>query len=122
MGAIALRAPQSVLPSRKVGTPATSVEPVQLGFAHAYTPNESGSYGGGHHLVLDRPFVSGRLRRDKDDALCKPRIKFWGLLSEPDAYEICARCRELAGRHGLTLPLTKHELDEQAKKAETSDE
>ena len=46
--------------------------------AHAYTPNEQGHYGGGHHVVLEEAFHRGRLHRDARDALCKPFRKFGG--------------------------------------------
>lgn len=81
-----------------------------LRFEHAYTPNEQASYGGGDHLVLDRDFERGRLRRKKDDALCKPQSKFWGLQETSPPHRICKRCLKLARRHGLDVPPTAPEL------------
>lgn len=77
-----------------------------LRFAHAYTPNEAASYGGGEHLVLEAPFLKGRLYRARGDALCKPRRKFWGLhdIVHYVPSKICKRCRELAERHGFEIP------------------
>lgn len=82
---------------------------IVLSFAHAYTPNEQASYGGGDHLVLDRPFQAGRLKRDNDDALCKPRRKFKALLAVDNVWVVCKRCREIAERHGLTIPPTEND-------------
>jgi hypothetical protein len=82
---------------------------VQLSFAHAYTPNEQASYGGGDHLVVDRPYMRGALYRDRDDALCKPRRKFKALLAVDQVWVICKRCREIAERHGLTIPPTEND-------------
>lgn len=73
--------------------------------AHAYTPNEVGHYGGGYHLMLMQPFVSGQLRRAAGDALCKPARKFWGLHEISTLCQIpdCKRCLELAHRHGIDI-------------------
>lgn len=84
---------------------------VILSFAHAYTPNEQGHYGGGDHLVVDRPFVKGRLERDDGDALCKPRRKFKALLGVDTVWSLCKRCRSIAERHKLTIPLTENEKE-----------
>jgi hypothetical protein len=82
---------------------------VQLSFAHAYTHNEQASYGGGDHLVVDRPFKAGRLERAADDALCKRRRKFSALTAVDQVWVVCKRCREIAERHGLTIPPTENE-------------
>jgi hypothetical protein len=43
--------------------------------------------------------VQGRLRREKSDALCKPRRKFWGLDRVESNQEVtCARCKALLAR------------------------
>lgn len=53
--------------------------PVRFRYGHAFTPNEGASYGGGYHLMPDRDFRLGSLRRESSDALCKRRRRFWGL-------------------------------------------
>ena len=84
---------------------------IGLSLAHAYTPNEQASYGGGEHLVVDHAVVLGRIKRDAGDALCKPRHKFWGLGQVDRAYKLCRRCRELAERYDLEVPPLESELD-----------
>ena len=46
---------------------------------HAYTPRETGSYGGADHIVVDDEVQIGRLVRHPGDALSRIRAKFWGL-------------------------------------------
>lgn len=46
---------------------------------HAYTPRETGSYGGADHIVVGEEVRIGRLVRQPGDALSRPRKKFWGL-------------------------------------------
>ncbi len=82
---------------------------VVLSFSHAYTHNEQASYGGGDHLVVDRRFKAGRLERDTGDALCKPSRKFKALLPVDNVWVVCKRCREIAERHGLTIPPTEND-------------
>ena len=53
--------------------------PFRWRIAHAYTAQETGSYGGADHIVVDEPVRSGRLSREPGDALSRPRKKFWGL-------------------------------------------
>lgn len=53
--------------------------PFRWHIARAYTPNESPSYGGADHIIVDKPVHIGRLRRKPGDALSRPRAKFWGL-------------------------------------------
>lgn len=74
--------------------------------AHAYTPRETGSYGGRDHIVTEVPIVAGRLKRYPGDALCKPGRKFWGLhrtTGEPT----CRRCIELAAREDVSAALSE---------------
>ena len=47
--------------------------------AHAYTAQETATYGGADHIVVDEPIRIGRLVREPGDALSRPRRKFWGL-------------------------------------------
>lgn len=53
--------------------------PFRWHIAHAYTAQETGSYGGADHIVVDEPVRIGRLAREPGDALSRPRRKFWGL-------------------------------------------
>lgn len=46
---------------------------------HAYTPRETGSYGGADHVVVDEPVRVGRVTREPGDTLARARKKFWGL-------------------------------------------
>lgn len=78
-----------------------------LGLAHAYTPNETGGYGGTDHLVTSEAFSYGSLHRERGDALCKPRGKFWSLQRVDSAprRKVCALCLKRAQRlsieHGI---------------------
>jgi hypothetical protein len=47
--------------------------------AHAYTAQETATYGGADHIVVDEPVRIGRLVREPGDALSRPKRKFWGL-------------------------------------------
>lgn len=81
--------------------------PFAPGRLHAYTPNETGSYGGGTHLGLPCDLVAGRLRRAFGDALCKPHRQFHNPEWTGPLEHIpnCLRCLDLAAR--LTAgPLT----------------
>lgn len=84
--------------------------PVAFHYAHAYTPRETGSYGGGTHLIADRSFKLGRLEREAGDALCKPARKFWGLTetdwkpSQDWTPHVCPDCAAKAAR----LATAKH--------------
>lgn len=53
--------------------------PFRWHIAHAYTAQETGSYGGADHIVVDEPVHIGRLKREAGDALSRPARKFWGL-------------------------------------------
>jgi hypothetical protein len=67
--------------------------------AHAYTPRETGGYGGRDHIVVDEFVSHGRLWRVAGDALCKPRGKFWGLHPvDAGRPPTCKRCVAIAGR------------------------
>jgi hypothetical protein len=69
---------------------------------HAFTPRETGGYGGRDHIVVEQPLTAGRIRRAAGDALCKPAVKFWGLQrSSGTRPASCARCIALAERLGL---------------------
>lgn len=79
------------------------MDPAAFHIAHAYTPRETGSYGGSNHITTSAPLSRGRLHREAGDALCKPRGKFWGLDSRSGSLSeaTCKRCRELAVSLGL---------------------
>lgn len=47
--------------------------------AHAYTAQETATYGGADHIVVDEPIRIGRLKREPGDALSRSKRKFWGL-------------------------------------------
>lgn len=86
----------------------------RLSFAHASIPNKPVRHGvlyfaAGEHLVLDRSFKAGRLRRSKGDPLCKPSGKFKELKAVRDAWVVCKRCRDIAERHGLSIPATEND-------------
>lgn len=53
--------------------------PFRWHVAHAYTAQETATYGGADHIVVDEPVRIGRLAREAGDALSRPRKKFWGL-------------------------------------------
>lgn len=89
-------------PSSVQGTVVTAH---RLSIAHAYTPNEQASYGGGDHLVVEAPLDAGRIHRQRGDALCRPRHKFWGLTAtEFRGQRLCPKCVAIATRLGLSLP------------------
>lgn len=70
----------------------------------AYHLRQGPGMTNGQHAVLDQPLTSGRLVRNTEDALCKPREKFWGLEQSTNIAEVtCGRCKEMAGRHGITV-------------------
>lgn len=47
--------------------------------AHAYTSQETATYGGADHIVVDEEVRIGRLHRRPGDALSRPRAKFLDL-------------------------------------------
>ncbi len=53
--------------------------PFRWHVAHAYTAQETATYGGADHIVVDGPVRIGRLVREPGDALSRPKRKFWGL-------------------------------------------
>jgi len=53
--------------------------PFRWRVAHAYTAQETATYGGADHIVVDEPVRIGRLVRERGDTLSRPRRKFWGL-------------------------------------------
>jgi hypothetical protein len=53
--------------------------PFRWHVAHAYTAQETATYGGADHIVVDEPIRIGRLVRETGDALSRPKKKFWGL-------------------------------------------
>jgi len=53
--------------------------PFRWHIAHAYTAQETATYGGADHIVVDEPIRIGRLSREHGDALSRPQRKFWGL-------------------------------------------
>jgi len=80
--------------------------------AHAYTPRETGSYGGRDHLVTEVPIHSGRLVRHPGDALCKPARRFWGLHRTGEGSPVtCKRCLEIAQRPDVAVALGQERQD-----------
>lgn len=77
-----------------------------LSVAYAYSPRERSGCFGGYHIVTSTSIEAGRLKREPRDALCKPRAKFWSLDGRPGATPNCARCMEIAQRHGWRVPVT----------------
>jgi dihydroxyacetone kinase len=73
--------------------------------AHAYTPNEAGSYGGSDHIVIDAGYVRNRM---VGDALCKPAKKFWQLLRSDTGSPSCKTCIERAEK--LVTQLVKQKI------------
>ena len=53
--------------------------PFRWHVAHAYTAQETATYGGADHVVVDDRVHVGRLKREPGDALSRPAKKFWGL-------------------------------------------
>jgi hypothetical protein len=53
--------------------------PFRWHIAHAYTAQETATYGGADHIVVDDEVRIGRLARQPGDALSRPAKKFWGL-------------------------------------------
>lgn len=47
--------------------------------AHAYTAQETATYGDADHIVVEEEIKIGRLVRKLGDALSRPQAKFWGL-------------------------------------------
>jgi hypothetical protein len=79
---------------------------IRWSVAHAYTPNEQATYGGGDHLLLQQPLVMGRLRREAGDALCKPARRFNHLMEvSPRSSPLpnCKHCLRLAPRAGIDI-------------------
>ena len=53
--------------------------PFRWHVAHAYTAQETATYGGADHIVVDEPVRVGRLSREPGDALSRPLRKFLAL-------------------------------------------
>jgi len=53
--------------------------PFRWHVAHAYTAQETATYGGADHIVVDEPIHIGRLSREPGDALSRPARKFLAL-------------------------------------------
>lgn len=82
----------------------------------SYHPHQSKAQADlAHHLVLDTP-MTGRLKRDKGDALCRPAVDFYELeRDEIPGDATCRRCLDLATRHSVTVITTEpQETDSQA--------
>lgn len=61
--------------------------------SYAYSPREHANAHGGEHLELLEPFSKGKIKRGKNDALCKVRKKFWDLYSvSKDEPVSCRKC------------------------------
>lgn len=75
---------------------------------YAYTPRQGALSTSSGHAVLEQPLQVGRLVRERGDALCRPRRRFWGLESVNDQRDItCPNCAARAERYGVTIrPLT----------------
>jgi len=82
--------------------------PFRWHVAHAYTAQETGSYGGGDHVVVDEPVRVGRLVREPGDALSRPRKKFWGLhdVAESDRLPTSVADIRIAERIVAAAPTT----------------
>lgn len=71
---------------------------------YAFNRRQGASSNGSYHLVLDQPLHTGRLNREKGDALCKPASKFWGLDRGSDQATVnCPICLQRAERHDITV-------------------
>jgi hypothetical protein len=83
--------------------------PFRWYIAHAYTAQETGSYGGADHIVVDEPIRIGRLSREPGDALSRPSRKFWGLhkVVENDRLPTSLADIKIAERIVATPPLAK---------------
>ena len=76
--------------------------------AHAYTPNETATHGGGVHAIVLEDFASGRIVRKKGDVLCRPKRRFWGLHGvEKGRVVTCKGCTSLLRRFGQSLEATE---------------
>lgn len=70
--------------------------------AYAYSPRQGAMTIARTHAALTGPFEHGRLRRERSDALCKPRQRFWGLEPTEDYREVdCPTCIERIKRYGI---------------------
>lgn len=66
-----------------------------------------GRQTGGTHLHVMEPFTSGRLRRQKGRALCGKNGWYERPPEFPSEFQPegrCARCVEIAARHGIVWP------------------
>ena len=86
--------------------------PLTLSLAHAFTPNESGGYGGADHIVISHAFTLGQLDRQAGDALCKPKRKFWSLQSVvADGHRrICNACLRRAQKLAIEFGIDYEHL------------
>ena len=93
--------------------------PFRWHIEHAYTPRETGSYGGADHIVIDEEVRAGRITRQPGDTLARARSKFWGLspVFEKDRLPSAIADIRLAERIVAALPKKSHaqldrEIDE----------
>lgn len=71
---------------------------------YAFQPREGARSAGGYHAILDQPLTAGRLVRERGDALCRPRRKFWGLAPGNDTGQpTCPPCKDRVARYGVTM-------------------
>lgn len=73
---------------------------------YAYALRQGDRSNGGDHIVVDEALVSGRLRRDAGDALCKPRSRFRDLSPGGDTRTgraSCPTCLARAERYGVEV-------------------
>lgn len=70
--------------------------------AYAYSPRQGDMTIARTHAALADSFQRGRFRRERGDALCKPRDRFWGLEPTEDYREVdCPTCVDRARRYGI---------------------
>lgn len=66
-------------------------------YAWALHPHDNGHPRGNIHIVTENPITAGRLRRQAQDALCKPASSFWRLSpvdGQPDESRLCSLCKQ----------------------------
>ena len=76
-----------------------------LTVSYAYTRRQGEFSNGADHYVTHEWITRGRYRRQPGDALCRPRLSFWGLEPTDRTRATCKRCIAIAERHGLAGPL-----------------
>jgi len=84
---------------RKRGYLSEGKQTIPVNISHNYSRRETHTYGGADHIILEKDFSFGRLKRKKGDALCKARGRFNDLEeTSPDEFgwrwprSICKTC------------------------------